>query len=112
MKPNKRKRLEKRGWAVSGTQEFLGLSDEENAIIEVRLDLAKRLRTMRQEGGVSQVELARRIGSSQSRVAKMEAGDASVSIELLLRALFQLGASRRELGRVIGRRVDPPSEAR
>jgi len=32
----------------------------------------------------------------------MEAGDASVSIELLLRALFHLGATRRELGRVIG----------
>jgi ribosome-binding protein aMBF1 (putative translation factor) len=102
MKPSKRKRLEKRGWTVGSAREFLGLSDEENAIIEVRLDLAERLRTMRQEGGVSQAELARRIGSSQSRVAKMEAGDASVSIELLLRALFQLGATRRELGRVIG----------
>src|SRR4051812_42559856 len=102
MKTSKRKRLEGKGWTVGGTKEFLGLSDEENAIIEVRLDLAESLRTLRHQSGVSQEELARRIGSSQSRVAKMEAGDASVSIELLLRALLRLGATRRQLGRVIG----------
>jgi ribosome-binding protein aMBF1 (putative translation factor) len=102
MKTSKRKRLEGRGWTVGGPKELLGLTDEENAIIEVRLDLAQSLRKLRQDSGVSQEELARRIGSSQSRVAKMEAGDASVSIELLLRALLRLGATRRQLGRVIG----------
>jgi ribosome-binding protein aMBF1 (putative translation factor) len=102
MKASKRKRLEGRGWKVAGAKEFLDLTAEESAIIEMRLDLAERLRLLRQQSGVSQGELARRIGSSQSRVAKMEAGDTSVSIELLLRALLRLGATRRELGRVIG----------
>jgi|SRR5579871_5143009 len=102
MKIDKRKRLEKRGWRVGGVKEFLDLSDEENEIIEVRLALADSLRSLRQRSGISQDGLARRIGSSQSRVAKMEAGDASVSIELLLRALLTLGATRRDLGRVIG----------
>ena len=103
MKPSKRKRLESRGWTVAATKEFLGLSEQESAIIELRLDLAENLRSLRHRSGLSQAELARRLKSSQSRVAKMEAGDASVSIELLLRALFQLGATRRQLGRVIGR---------
>lgn len=105
MKTSKKKRLERHGWRVSTTREFLELTSEENAIIEMRLDLAKRLRSLRQESGVSQQELARRIGSSQSRVAKMEAGDTSVSIELLMRALLRLGATRRQLGRVIGHAV-------
>jgi len=102
VKASKRKRLERHGWRVSDTREFLELTSEENAIIEMRLDLAKRLRSVREESGVSQHELARRIGSSQSRVAKMEAGDSSVSIELLMRALLRLGATRRQLGKVIG----------
>ena len=102
MKASKKKRLERHGWRVGNTREFLELTSEENAIVEMRLDLAKRLRSLRLESGVSQQEFARRIGSSQSRVAKMEAGDTSVSIELLLRALLRLGATRRELGRVIG----------
>jgi DNA-binding XRE family transcriptional regulator len=102
VKASKRKRLERHGWRVGDASELLELTSEENAIIEMRLDLAKRLRLLRHESGVSQQELARRIGSSQSRVAKMEAGDTSVSIELLLRALLRLGATRRELGRVIG----------
>lgn len=103
MKPSKRKRLEASGWRVGDTAEFLGLSPEESTIIELRLDLAASLRAVRKQSGVSQAELARRVGSSQSRVAKMEAGDASVSIELILRALLNLGTSRRQLGRVIGR---------
>ena len=103
MKTSKRKRLERRGWKVGDAKEFLDLSAEEAAIIEVRLDLAESLRTLRQQVRISQAELAGRIGSSQSRVAKMEAGDATVSIELLLRALLHLGATRRQLGRVIGR---------
>ena len=102
MKTNKRKRLEARGWTVGGAKEFLDLTETENAIIDLRLDLAESLRILRQRSGVSQDQLARRLGSSQSRIAKMEAADASVSIELLLRALLHLGATRRQLGRMIG----------
>src|SRR5581483_4278956 len=48
----------------------------------------------RAELGLSQAVVAKRLGSSQSRVAKMEAGDPSVSLDLLLRALLALGATR------------------
>jgi ribosome-binding protein aMBF1 (putative translation factor) len=103
MRANKRKRLEARGWKVGNVQEFLGLTDQEAAFIELRLRLAKGLKARRDARGLSQIELAKAVRSSQSRVAKMEAGDPTVSIDLLVRSLLALGASNRELGRIIGR---------
>ena len=101
MRRAKKARIEKMGWKVGTVQEFLGLSDEEAAYVEVRLRLAAALRKRRQEEQLSQTQLASRIGSSQSRVAKMEAGDPSVSLDLLIRTLLALGASSRDLARAI-----------
>ena len=103
MRAIKRKRLEARGWKVGNVQEFLGLTDQEAAFIELRLRLAKGLKARRDARGLSQIELAKAVRSSQSRVAKMEAGDPTVSIDLLVRSLLALGASNRELGQIIGR---------
>ena len=101
MKKSKRKKLKGAEWAVGSVQEFLGLSDAEAALIEVKLALSRTLRDRRQRRGVSQVELAKRLRSSQSRVAKMEAGDPSVSMDLLVSSLFVLGASSADLARAI-----------
>ncbi len=103
MRKAKRTRLEKKGWKVGTVQEFLGLSNEEAAYVEVRVRLAAALWKRRQRERLSQTELASRIGSSQSRVAKMEAGDPSVSLDLLIRTLLALGASSRDLARAISR---------
>jgi ribosome-binding protein aMBF1 (putative translation factor) len=103
MKTEKRRRLSRAGWKVGDTQEFLELSDAEMALIDVRVSLARELRRRRRLGGISQATLAERVGSSQSRVAKMEAGDPSVSIDLLVRTLLSIGSSAREIGRVIAR---------
>ena len=89
----KRRRLEKAGWKVGTTQEFLDLSKEEAAYVELKLHLAKELLKRRRSLGMSQVAVAKRIRSSQSRVAKMEAGDPSVSIDLLVRSLLALGGT-------------------
>ena len=97
----KQKRLEAAGWKVGTVAEFLQLSDEESAIIELRLRLSDSVRRRRTRLGLSQAAFAKRLGSSQSRVAKMEAADPSVSLDLLLRALLALGATRREIGRTI-----------
>jgi DNA-binding transcriptional regulator YiaG len=97
----KRKRLEAAGWKVGTAAEFLGLSDEEAAIVELRLRLSDSVRVRRTRLGLSQAAFAKRLGSSQSRVAKMEAADPSVSLDLLLRALLALGATRREIARTI-----------
>ncbi len=103
MRDDKRKRLEAKGWKIGDTRQFLGLSDQEHAYIELRLRLADGLRRRRVDRGLTQTELARAVRSSQSRVAKMEAGDPSVSVDLLLRALLALGASNRDLATIIGR---------
>ncbi len=99
MKAEKRKRLEAAGWKVSTVSEFLGLTDEEAALIELKLDLARAAKTERTRRNLTQDELGRMLGSSQSRVAKMEAGDPSVSIDLLVRSLLRMGATRRDLAR-------------
>jgi len=78
-----------------------GLSEEESAYIELKIRLAEALRQLRQEKGLSQVDLAAKLRSSQSRIAKMEAGDPSVSLDLLIRSLITLGASDRELSKII-----------
>jgi DNA-binding XRE family transcriptional regulator len=96
-----RKSLERGGWKIGSVQELLGLTDEEAAYVELKLALSRALRERRQKNKVTQVQLARKIGSSQSRVAKMEAGDPSVSIDLLVRSLIALGATRKSLARSI-----------
>jgi predicted metal-binding transcription factor (methanogenesis marker protein 9) len=101
MDASKRKRLEKAGWKVGSAQEFLNLSAEEAAYIEVKLNLAKELFKRRKTLRLTQVAVAKKIRSSQSRVAKMEAGDPSVSIDLLVRSLIALGETPANLQKVL-----------
>ncbi len=103
MPREKKTRLERKGWKVGTAQEFLGLSDEEAAYVELRLRLADSLRERRRRRSLSQIELAKLVGSSQSRVAKMEGGDPSVSLDLLVRSLLALGATPRDLAQAISR---------
>ena len=105
MKARKRKRLEAAGWRVGSAAEFLRLTPEEAALVEMKLNLARRLRDVRTNRGLSQEAMAKLLGSSQSRVAKMEAGDRSVSVDLLVRSLLLVGASRAEIAREISRRA-------
>lgn len=104
MNPDKRRRLEARGWKFMTVKEFLGLTDDEAAYVELRLKLADGLRARRTAKGISQTALAKTLESSQSRVAKMESGDPSVSLDLLVRSLLALGTSNRELARIIAAR--------
>ena len=101
MRKQKKKRLAAKGWKIGTVKEFLGLSNEESTYIELKIRLAAGLRQRRQEKGLSQLDLAAKLQSSQSRVAKMEAGDPSVSLDLLIRSLLTLGASERELSQII-----------
>lgn len=105
MDTKKRKRLEAAGWTVGDAADFLKLTPEESAIVEMRLALSQALRERRVGAAMTQTELAKQLGSSQSRVAKLEAGDPSVSLELLIRALLAIGASRRDVAHALTRRV-------
>lgn len=102
MKAGKRNKLEQAGWKVGSVDEFLGLSPEEISYVEMKLALSRFLKEKRVGQKLSQVEFAARIASSQSRVAKMESGDPSVSIDLLMKSLLALGASKKEVAKVIG----------
>jgi DNA-binding XRE family transcriptional regulator len=102
MDRSKKKNLKKAGWKVGSTSEFLRLTAEEQALIELKLALAEYLKQCRHSRKLTQVQLAQVLHSSQSRVAKMEAGDPTVSIDLLLRSLLVLGTSPKQLARVIG----------
>lgn len=101
MQKGKRKALEADGWRLGNAQDFLGLTDDEAAFIELKLSLSRALKVRRLRDGLSQADVAARIRSSQSRVAKMEAGDPTVSIDLLVRTLLALGASRKDLARSV-----------
>jgi DNA-binding XRE family transcriptional regulator len=102
MNESKRKRLEADGWRIGSVADFLGLSPEEKLLVEMKLALANDLRARRQRLKITQQELAKQIGSSQSRVAKIEKADKSVSMDLLVSSLASLGASRAEIGGIIG----------
>ena len=85
MRKDKRRRLERAGWKIGDAADFLRLSDEERRFIETKLALADGLRQLRERQGLTQTDVAQQIGSSQSRVAKMEVADRTVSTDLLLR---------------------------
>jgi DNA-binding XRE family transcriptional regulator len=99
----KMRRLQAEGWSVGDASDFLGLSPAEAAYIELRLDLADCFRSLRKQVGLTQTEAAQRLGSSQSRVAKMEAADPSVSLDLLVKALLTLGATPNDISRAISK---------
>jgi predicted XRE-type DNA-binding protein len=101
MKATKRAKLEAAGWAVGSAAEFLKLSPEEAAFVEVKVALSQSLRQWRARKKLTQGELAKRLQSSQSRVAKMEAADPTVSVDLLLRSLLRLGAKPKDIARAI-----------
>ena len=101
MDDHQKAQLEARGWKVSNVNEFLGLTPEEAAYVELKMILSRHLKTRRQQQKLTQGQLGKLLRSSQSRVTKMEAGDPSVSLDLLIRALLALGVSREELGGMI-----------
>ena len=103
MRQSKRKALERKGWRVGSTAEFLDLSAEELALLDLKISLGNALKQRRQKKRLTQTEAAEVISSSQSRVAKMEAGDPSVSIDLLVKTMLMLGASRQDVAKAISR---------
>jgi DNA-binding XRE family transcriptional regulator len=107
MRERKQKRLEARGWRVGTVGEFLDLAPDEEAYVEMRLRLAQGLRQRRLRRNLSQTQLAKVVRSSQSRVAKMETGDPSVSLDLLIRSLLALGTSPRQLAKLIVEPLPP-----
>lgn len=110
MKKSKQERLESAGWRVANAASFLGMSEAEDRYVRLKIALARSLAEVRKARGQTQVQVAKLLGSSQSRVAKMEAGDPSVSLDLLVRSLLALGKTPEQLAKVIA--ASPSSKER
>jgi DNA-binding XRE family transcriptional regulator len=101
MDAEKKKRLAEKGWVSTSVQDFLGLSPDDMAYIELKLQLSRALKARRNEKGLTQAALAELIKSSQSRVAKMEKSDETVSVDLLVRSLFALDATIEDIAQAL-----------
>lgn len=107
MDKNKRKQLEEKGFRVGSAADFLELTPEEEAYIEIRLDISNLVKTQRAKRGWTQEQLARAIGSSQSRIAKLEGSDPGISLDLMFKALLRLGTSKEQIGKRLEGKVEP-----
>ena len=96
-KPDIKSKKPKSEWVESSVQDFLPLSNTEIDLIEIRLAASRLLRTTRKQRKLTQQALAAKLHTSQSRLAKMEAGDPSVSLDLIFKSLFSQGVSRKRL---------------
>ena len=101
MDKRKKKRLESKGYKIGTVEQFLGLSAEESEYIELKLALSEALAKRRKSSKLTQVQLAKILKSSQSRVAKMEKGDPSVSLDLLVKSLIAMGAKKENIAKAI-----------
>lgn len=104
MRKVKQERLTAKGWKIGSADDFLELTPEESAYVDLKLRLSDSLKARRAQQKLSQKELAKLVKSSQSRVAKMEAGDPTVSLDLLIKTLLALGASDLDLADAIAAR--------
>jgi len=100
MDSKKKKKIEAKGWSTGDAGDFIGLSPEEARLIDLKLALRACLKEERTKRNVTQEELAKAMGSSQSRIAKMERGDPAVSVDLLLRALMALGMTNKQISKI------------
>jgi len=101
MEKNKRDKLKEKGYRIGSASDFLKLTPEEEAYIDIRLDISNMVKAQRAKKGWTQEQLARSIGSSQSRIAKLEAGDPGISMDLMIKALLRLGTSKKQIGKLL-----------
>ena len=101
MDTKKKERLEADGWTIGSVEDFVGTTPLQLAYVDLTIYLADHLKKIRKSMGLTQTDLANLMGSSQSRIAKLERGDSSVSFDLMIRALIHLGIPPSGLGTMI-----------
>ncbi|MEH6583569.1 MAG: helix-turn-helix transcriptional regulator [Halioglobus sp.] len=103
MKAARRKQLERHGWIMGSSSDFLGLSQQDAAYIEMKIALSHKLKSQRLRKKLSQREAASLLNCCQSRIARMESGDPGTSIDQLIRSLMALGVPPKLLARTIAK---------
>ena len=101
MDKKRKQQLEEKGFRVGSAADFLELTPEEETYIDIRLDISNMVKSQRAKRGWTQEQLARAIGSSQSRIAKLEGGDPGISMDLMIKALLRLGTSKKQIGKLL-----------
>ena len=104
--------MSKRDWKEGSVQEFLGLSDVDMALVETKVALTKALRQRRKASRLTQSNVARTMNTSQSRMARIEAGDPSVSLDLVFKALYTVGMTPQDVGKFIAKEAGVPYSVR
>lgn len=91
MDADKRKALEAAGWKVGDAADFLEMTDDERQLLDARVEMALAIRKRRALMKLSQKDLARRLKTSQPRVAKIEQAAPDVSFDQIFRAYAAVG---------------------
>lgn len=102
---NQKNKILRKNFKANSQLAFSKLTPAESQYLEIKIGLSQLLKQKRKERKFSQIDLANHIKSSQSRVAKMEKADDSVSLDLIIKALLSLGISRRELAKTISKQI-------
>ncbi|MHB1556852.1 MAG: helix-turn-helix transcriptional regulator [Isosphaeraceae bacterium] len=97
MNSEKRRALEEAGFVFEDAEDFLELTAEERQLVELRVTVSRAVRDRRVSQKLTQQEVAARIHSSQSRVAKLESGSSDVSLDLMFKGFFALGGTMQDL---------------
>ena len=107
----KRKKLELAGYRVyDDAADWLGLTDDEKKLLDVRMSVTQAIRDLRESLGLTQAQLAERLGSTQPRIANLELGQRGFSMDFAVKALLAMGGEVTITTKLPGRRkVQPPA---
>lgn len=111
MDAKKRKALEAAGFRVGTVAEFLGLTPEEERLVELRVSLGRAVRHRRERADLTQQQLAERARTTQPRIAKIESAAGGVTLDRMFAALFAAGGSMRDLVDLVPAAEAPKAEA-
>ncbi len=111
MNKEKRQALEAAGWVFGDAEDFLELTREERAMVELRLAVSNAVRTRRMRQGLTQAQAAKILRTSQPRVAQIEAGARDVTLDLMFRGLYALGGTIEDLRTVAPSKRRPARSA-
>ena len=101
MKATKKKALESAGYNMTNAAEWLGLSPQEDAIVNMRVNFAMEIERICKEQGITQKALAEKIGTRQSGVARMLNNPSKVTLDHLIRTLLALGTPSKRIASLI-----------
>lgn len=109
-----KKHLEAQGWQFGTVAEFLGLTPSQSAVIEIKIALSDRIKSRRQELGLTQRQLATRLKTQQPAIARLELGAGrTVTIDILTHTLLDMGVTSHEIGRILAKagKIKEPAKA-